>query len=392
MQITKKARAVILMAAAMGCTAFVNSPSNASPITGGDLVVYQVGTGSAALTSASTAAFVDEYTTSGTPVQQIALPTAASGVNFPLTNSGTAASEGELTVSPNGQYVTVAGYDAAPGVSSIAGTSATNDPRVVGIIPVSTGVPDTSTTLGSTAFSGNNPRSAITTNGTSIWAGGAGGTESTQGGVWYTTDGSSTSTLLVGGNQRQVGVYNGQLYIGSGSGTAPAVIGVSAVGSGLPTTTGQTTSVIPGVDTGSSGSPYAYVMESLGGTNNPDTIYVEDNTAGIEKYSLVGSTWTLTGTVALPPSGTNGPSGLAALVVGSVVDLYATTPSAIYNLDDASGFDGTLAGTPTSIATAATNTAFRGIGVIPAVPEPASISLLCLGGLGLLNRRRAMNA
>jgi hypothetical protein len=371
--------AVAVSAACVG----LGIKASASPITPGSLVVYHVGANGSttALNSAATAAFVDDFPLAGGPaLQQIALPTAASGLNNPLTNSGSATSEGELTVSPNGQYIGVGGYDTAVGTTGVA--SSTTIPRVAGIIPVSTGVPDTSTTLGA-AFLGNNPRSVITTDGTNIWAGGAGGTEATQGGVWYTTDGSSTSTMLIGGNDRQVGIYNSQLYIGSGSGTAPAHFGISAVGTGLPTTTGQSSTVIAGVDTGSSGSLYSYVMESLGGSVNPDTIYVDDTNTGISKYSLESGTWTLTGTV---PVSTDNSTGLAALVVGSTVDLYFTTPTNVYELSDASGFEGSLSGTPLSIETAASDTAFRGIGVV--VPEPASVSLLALGGVALLGRRR----
>jgi hypothetical protein len=375
-----------LKLATAGSVASAVSSVFAMPILPGDLVVYQVGTngGTTALTSGSTPVFVDEYSVTGTLVQQIALPTATSGANNPLTADGTATSEGELTVSPNGQYIALTGYDQGPGTTtSAAGTSATTVPRDVGIIPVSTGVPDTTTTLGTTTYSGNNPRSAVTTDGTNIWTGGAGGTEATEGGVAYTTIGSSTSTLLVNGNQRQVNVYNGQLYISSASATAPAVIGISAVGSGLPTTSPQTTSMIPGVDTSATGTPYAYVMEALGTSgNNPDTIYVADTTVGIEKYSLVSGTWSETGSIALA-----GVTGLAALDVAGVVDLYATTATNIYSAIDATGFDGTLSGSALSIATAGTNTAFRGIGVVP-VPEPASLSLLVLGGIPLLARRR----
>jgi hypothetical protein len=380
----RKARVAAITAVLVAPIALFAALAQAGIISNGDLVVYQAGTGSAALSGTSTAGFVDEYTPAGTLVQQIPMPTAASGSNLPLTTSGSAASEGEITVSPNGQYVAIPGYDAAPGVASIASTTATADPREVGILTVSTGALNTSTTLGTTAFSGNNPRSAVTTDGNSIWAGGAGGTEATQGGVWYTTLGSSTSTSLVFGNQRQVDVYNGQLYISSASATAPAVIGISAVGSGLPTTGPQTTTVITGVDSSASGTPYAYVMESLGGTNNPDTIYVADTTVGIQKYSLVGSTWSETGSIALPNV-----TGIAAADVDGTVDIYATIPGAIYSYVDSTGYDGTITGSATSIASAPTNTAFRGIGIIPSVPEPASVGLLAFGAMGLAARRRA---
>src|SRR6266705_537597 len=62
--------------------------------TSGNLVVYRVGTGSGALASSATAVFLDEYTTAGTFVQTIAMPTTDSGANQTLTASGTATSEG----------------------------------------------------------------------------------------------------------------------------------------------------------------------------------------------------------------------------------------------------------------------------------------------------------
>ena len=50
-----------------------------SPIAPGDLVVYRVGDGSAALSSTTSVVFLDEYTQSGTLVQSIAMPTVSSG-------------------------------------------------------------------------------------------------------------------------------------------------------------------------------------------------------------------------------------------------------------------------------------------------------------------------
>jgi hypothetical protein len=79
----------------------------------------------------------------------------------------------------------------------------------------------------------------------------------------------------------------------------PAVIGVNEIGSGLPTTTGQTTSLLNGVDSSSTGTPYAYLLLREGG-NGIDTAYVADVTLGIEKFSLISGTWTAEGTISLP--------------------------------------------------------------------------------------------
>lgn len=116
----------------------------------GDVVVYRVGTGAAALSSASTAVFIDEYTPSGTLVQSIALPTTASGSNNPLTASGTATSEGNLTLSQNGQSLLLTGYDAGTGVASIASTNTTTTGTITRATAASPSVLTTASTLGMT--------------------------------------------------------------------------------------------------------------------------------------------------------------------------------------------------------------------------------------------------
>jgi hypothetical protein len=55
----------------------VTAALQASPISPGDLVVYRVGDGAAGLLNTGAAVFVDEYTTTGTLVQSIPLPTTA---------------------------------------------------------------------------------------------------------------------------------------------------------------------------------------------------------------------------------------------------------------------------------------------------------------------------
>src|SRR5437764_15049216 len=91
--------------------------------TAGDIVVVRVGDGSAAITSAATAVFLDEYTQSGAFVQSIAMPVTASGSNHILTMSGSAQSEGAISLSADGQYVTIGGYDAAVGTANVTSSS-----------------------------------------------------------------------------------------------------------------------------------------------------------------------------------------------------------------------------------------------------------------------------
>lgn len=55
--------------------------SNYAQFTPGNLVVVRIGDGSAALTSAGTAVFLDEYTPAGVFVQAVAMPTAVNGAN-----------------------------------------------------------------------------------------------------------------------------------------------------------------------------------------------------------------------------------------------------------------------------------------------------------------------
>jgi hypothetical protein len=384
-RLTRRA-VVISLAAAAAVPAMALPAAAASGFTSGDLVVYRVGTGTAVTSGTSAAVTLDEYVPAvqnqAAPAFSLAMPT-TTGTGLtpnPLSASINATSEGGLTLSTDGTTLLVPGYDAAPGVGAIASTTAANDPREVAEVNAAGNI-DTTTTFGTTAFSGNNIRSVASVNGSGIWAGGAGGTEATSGGVWYASYGANTSAMLIGGNYRWVNIFNQQLYASSGSATAPAVIGVNAVGSGLPTTAGQTITNLSGVDSSSAGTPYAYLLLSEGG-NGIDTAYVADNTVGIEKYSLISGIWTAEGSIALA-----GISGLTGAVSGSTVTLYATDPTTLVQVSDPVG-TGTLSGTPITLATAAANESFRGVAFAPSTPpaqtpEAPLVIALPLLALGL---------
>ena len=334
-----------------------------------DLVIYRVGTGTGSLINTGNPVFIDEYSATGAFVKSTALPTAASGANKALVASGTASSEGLITLSSDEHYVMLTGYAATPPVSGLAGTTSATVPRVVGRLDAAGNV-DTTTALTDWA-SANNPRSVASSNGTDIWVGGAAG------GVRYTTLGASTSLQLNTAtpnvaNIRQVSIFGSQLYASDSSGST---FRLSTIGTGLPTTANQTETNLAAFPT-STGSPYAFFFADLDGNPGVDTLYVADDNnsassaAGITKYALVGGNWTAEGTVGVANDAYR---GLTGVVSSGTVTLFAvrkggttaTGGGELVTLVDASGQLGTLTGTPALLATAGANQAFRGIALAP---------------------------
>ena len=323
------------------------------------LVVYRVGNGTATLSGAAAPVFLDELTFAGALVTSIAMPTTPGdgGTVNALVSSGTATSEGEITLSTDGHHVLLTGYNAAAGTSGIASTTSATVARVVGRVDAEGNV-DTSTALN--AFSGNNIRSVASPDGINLWIGGA------NSGALYTTAGSTgtafTSLDTSTSNLRQLGIFGSQLYASSASGS----LRLGAVGVGLPTTAPDGTTLpitnLPGFST-STGDPYGFFFATLNGGSGPDTLYVADDTIGITKYTLGGGSWAASGTVG---TSANEYRGLTGITSGTSVTLFATGNGAtLVTIADSSGYGGTFSGTPTTLATPATNTAFRGVALAP---------------------------
>ena len=329
-----------------------------SQLTSGNLVVYRVGDGSTALSSVATPVFLDEYTPAGVLVQSIPLPTAISGANRIITASGTATSEGLITRSIDGRYIFVTGYDAAVGTASITSSASTAINRIVGRIDAA-GLVNSTTAL-SDYSTGSNPRGVISTDGTDIWVtGGAGG-------IRYTTFGSTTSTQIstTVTNLRTTGIFNGQLYTSSGSGA----FRLTTVGTGTPTTAGQIITNLPGFPT--TGSPYGFFFADLdAGVPGVDVVYVADDgtNTGFQKYSLVGGVWVSNSNIAVTG---NALRGLVGSVSGNTVTLYGVSGTSLVKLIDATGYNTTISGTVSVLASVATNTAFRGIAFTPVSSSP----------------------
>jgi len=146
---------------------------------------------------------------------------------------------------------------------------------------------------------------------------------------------------------------------------------VFSVGTGLPTTAGQTATILPGLPTASGPGALSFALfDRNPGVAGLDTLYIADDRTlatggGIQKWTFDGTTWTLVFTFGTANGLTVGARGLAGLVTGANVTLLATAASAsaniVYSLID----DGSGTTTATTLATAPTNTAYRGVAFSP---------------------------
>ena len=203
------------------------------------------------LSSAASPVFVDQIDLSGRLLRAIALPTVTSGAQRRFVNSGQAGSEGSLALSLDGRYVTLGGYDAAPGTTGIASTASATVPRVVARIDAA-GTVDTSTSINdsvhrkatsaarspATASSSGRPaRAAACSSSTSV----------------NRRARRSASNLA---NVRTLQIINGQLFGSAASGNFNNVF---TVGAGVPNSCGRMSS--PSLGFAATGpSPYAFVF------------------------------------------------------------------------------------------------------------------------------------
>lgn len=291
--------------------------SSQAQFTPGNIVLYRVGDGSASLVTTGNPIFLDELTPNGNYVQTIALPTTASGSNNAIFAAGTAATEGQITLSADGRYIIATGYTSTSS-SSLPDTASSTVNRVVATIDVNGNI-NSSTALTDWA-NASNPRAAASDDGTHFWlVGGAGG-------IRYATLGATTSNQLnatTGSPQniRQIAIYDGQLYVTAASST---------------------------------GSVYT----AASGT--------------VTKYSLVAGTWTANGSVTLYPNlisltGTVNSDGASVTLFANVGTFTSNGGSIVFRIDDGSGYNNTINNTITTLGTLSNTSreSYRGVVIIP---------------------------
>jgi hypothetical protein len=337
----------------------------------GNLAVVRVGDGVQTLANTGNTVFIDQYTRLGAPVNSITIPDSGPSA---LIMSGNATSEGALSLSGDGRFLTIAGYNTPrPFGSSLANSTSAAVPRGIGLIGANGSYTLAATTT--TQFSANNIRGGATDGVNNYWGAGA------NSGTYYFGNTAAAGTVQsTVANTRVIADIGGNLFFSTSSGTSRGVWEIP----GTPTGSG-TASVL--LNTGSSGSAYDFAF-------NPQmTIaYVADDTSsaagGIQRWDFNGSTWSLTYTLGTGAANI-GARGLAVDFSGANPLIFATTAentaNRIITITDAG-----VASAATTLATAAANEIFRGLEFTPVVPEPSVATLAGMGliiAIGTLRRR-----
>jgi hypothetical protein len=329
--------------------------------TPGNLVVYRLGDGITALVSSGSQAFLDEYTQSGTLVQSVAIPITGTAR---ILISGTASSEGFLSLSQDSTLLMNAGYDAAAGGSTgLSSTTVPTVPRVSDTINILGNVGRAVST--SLYFGSNNIRSGVKGTGNDYWDGGPAG-------VYYMGY-NATAVQVTSTNARVVKIFNGNLYFSSNSGTQ----GIYQF-TGTPTS-GSATLLVATNTLGGGSSPFCFSVNAAG-----NIMYVADDAGGISKYVQVLGVWARAYTYTLYPS-----RGLTVDWSGTFPVIYAITTSgtgALLKLTD----NGTvLTSTAVTLASGASGTGFRDVEfapmcILPSI-APSGSTTICAGSSVTLN-------
>ncbi|MGN7720715.1 T9SS type A sorting domain-containing protein [Chitinophaga sp. 22620] len=308
--------------------------------------------------------FLDEYNSCGNLVRSIPMPVSVSGNNKRLTLpiSTSDYTEGYISLSQDGSKLALAGYDADPGTAAVSSVSSTTVKRMVAVVG-GDGTVNTATALG--AFSGQAVRAAVV-DGSGIWVSGG------SGGIMYTTLGSTTHVQITNATARSLVVSGGQLYASSTSGA----FRLTAVGTGLPATAGQTMVNLPGLPT--TGSPYQFLIVNAG--SGSDVLYMAHDNL-LRKYSLSGGTWISNGAIGIASDKYRAVTG--QFNANGTVTLYAIRRNdnatgaggEIVTLTDSTGYNNDFSAVvPALIVPANDYNVFRSIVMAPDVMAANTVS------------------
>ena len=338
--------------------------------TPGNLAVVTVGGQGQFVSSNGIAVHISQFTTSGSLVSTLALPTSGSNA-FVLDNSTT---EGYMTLSGNAGYLVLGGYNTPVGSgfgtafglngtasSAVSRSIATIDGYGNYVLQITNNLAYNTWPIESAVFDGTN----------NFWMLG----ESTSGnndlGVLYVGMPESPTTVNVAdtGNEEAVlNLYNGSLFVSSSFGPDGIyqILNTNVPVAPLPESTNYANPIIP--------LPSATRVKDFVFDTGMTTCYYADSTIGIVKFTNNAGTWVSNYTVAATTAGftTKGALGITADWTQNPVVVYATTAESSGNRLVALADSGPTA-VPTFLAQAVTNhldttNVFRGLRFVPGVP------------------------
>ena len=317
------------------------------------------------------------------PTYTLSMPTAprdpANGINnLPVTGlRGTSPSyEGLLTLSGNGQYITALGFGVVPNT-----LVAQTDLRVLVTIDAN-GVVNSITDVKGSANNLNNPRCAVTLDGTQFWAVGDGGGLRYRTSGYLNGDGTTSSVTSTPSPFRSISIFNNKLYGATNSATGPRIFTVSKSGNYLTTASSSVSTALPGFETAS--VPNQVVFFSIAG-GDPDLLYLaSDGTGEIEKWLLntTTATWEKKGTITVTGDAPKGITGQIDIGLKKAY-VYVTSNSKLYRIEDIDIQNSSLStvGNPlTTLATAPANTMFRGVSLTPTSNPVLPVKLTSFNG------------
>ena len=212
-----------------------------------------------------------------------------------LTGAGNALSEGQMSLSPNGEYLALTGYDT--GINYPAPSRPRRAPRSPARSASSAPSGSVNTTTALTDFSsGDNVRSAVTTNGTNIWV----SRQQRRRGLYDRRQRAPPPAIDLSSSQEQnvgqVEIVDGQLYVSSKKVTDESLFGVGTGAPAAPSQTLNPLSIGSGQFVGNQGEAADgyFLTQENPSSGGPDTLYLSDSAGingdglgDIEKYSLV---------------------------------------------------------------------------------------------------------
>lgn len=368
----------------LAAAALLTSTAAAQFFTPGNVVVLRVGDPAIVLGSHAAPIFLDEWnTTTNTLVQSLQIPNSSTSAVPSVTQRGFSSSEGCLTMSADGRYLVLVGYDRALGATDPGQEPAISTNRVIATVDTLTGIIDTSTAL-TDAYDASTFRGAASMDGSSFWLSGNSGS----GSIRYATLGATTSIDISTSptNMRWIDVHKSQLYATSAS-TGALAQGVMEIGTGLPTTPGQTATILPGFPIAGNfpdGAPYDFWFA------NDTTLYVADSAytgsnCGVQKWTLGAGTWTRQYTIVV--GATECIRGLSGLVRNGVPEVWFTAEPSGFVTSLYKVVDTGATSVPQLINTEAPDTDYRGVRVIRSIvattPAGCGPSSLMMTGSGL---------